>query len=85
MKCKFGDSKDLLTVYLQKRKRSETFLSVFLPNKLTRLVDGGSPSRQVISLKRKCSAEFVGTHQPNKVARMAAQVITPSSLPDQQN
>lgn len=45
--------------------------------------DGGPPGRQVVSLKRKRSAEFVGVHQPNKVVRMATQVIALSSLPDQ--
>ena len=47
--------------------------------------DGGSPGCQVIFLKRKCSVDFVGMHQPNKVACMAVQVIAPSLLPDQQN
>ena len=44
--------------------------------------DGGPSSRQVVPLKRKHSEEFSGTHQPNKVACIAVQVITNSSLPD---
>ena len=45
--------------------------------------DEGPPGHQVVSLKRKRSVEFVRVHQPNKVVRMATQVITLSSLPDQ--
>ena len=47
--------------------------------------DGEPPSRQVVPLKHKHGEEFVRMHQPNKVARIAAQVIAPSLLPDQQN
>ena len=81
-----------------KRKRSERCLGVHLPNKLVRLVastfylicdqklmtmkDGGPPSRQVVPLKHKHSEEFSRRHQPNKVACIAVQVITNSSLPD---
>ncbi|KIK12197.1 hypothetical protein PISMIDRAFT_18917 [Pisolithus microcarpus 441] len=72
-----------------KQRRIGRSFSVHPPLKVARLAPlGGEPSdHQVdqVPLKRKRSAEFLELHRLNKVARVAVQVVTHSSLPDQRN